>query len=103
MARGVALDVKPIRVNAINPGTVDTTSWKMPGQEKQEVFRKRGTIMPTGRVGQVEDAAEAYLYCMKDGNLTRSVISANGGALFIILYVSWAVANTNFGHSHVLL
>ena len=72
-------------------------------REKQETIRKWETKMATCRVGQVEDAAEAYLYCMKDRNLTGSVISTNGGALFIILYVSWAVANTSFGHSHVLL
>ena len=80
MARGLALDVKPIRVNAVNPGAVDTTLWKMLDQEKQEAFRKWETKMTTGRMGQVEDVAEAYLYCMKDGSLTRGIISTNGGA-----------------------
>ena len=83
MARGLALDMKPIRVNAVSPGAVDTTLWKMPDQEKQEAFRKWEAKMATGRVGQVEDVAEAYLYCMKDRNLTGSVISTNGGALLI--------------------
>lgn len=83
MARGLALDMKPIRVNAVSPGAVDTTLWKIPDQEKQEAFKEWGAKMATGRVGQVEDVAEAYLYCMKDRNLTGSVISTNGGALLI--------------------
>ncbi|OCL01862.1 short chain dehydrogenase [Glonium stellatum] len=83
MARGLALDMKPIRVNAVSPGAVDTTLWKMPDEEKKEMFKKLEAKMTTGRVGQVEDVAEAYLYCMKDRNLTGSVISTNGGALLI--------------------
>lgn len=83
MAWGLALDMKPIRVNTVSPGAVDTTLWKMPDQEKQEAFRKWEAKMATGRVGQVEDVAEAYLYCMKDRNLTGSIISTNGGALLI--------------------
>lgn len=75
--------MKPIRVNAVSPGAVDTTLWEMPDQEKQEAFRKWETKMTTGRMGQVEDVAEAYLYCMKDGSLTRGIISTNGGALLI--------------------
>jgi len=83
MARGLALDMKPIRVNAVSPGAVDTSLWNISDEEKQEAFKKWETKMATGRVGQVEDVAEAYLYCMKDRNLTGSVISTNGGALLI--------------------
>lgn len=83
MARGLALDMKPIRVNAVSPGAVDTTLWKILDLEKHEVFRKWETKMATGRVSQVEDVAEAYLYCMKDRNLMGSVISTNDGALLI--------------------
>jgi hypothetical protein len=32
-------------------------------------------------VGRPEDVAEGYLYCMRDGNLTGSVVSSNGGSL----------------------
>jgi recyclin-1 len=34
-----------------------------------------------GRVGRPEDVAESYLYCMRDGNVTGSVVSTNGGHL----------------------
>jgi len=37
--------------------------------------------MTTGVVGSVEDVAEAYLYVIKDKNITGSLISTNGGGL----------------------
>jgi len=39
--------------------------------------------LATGRVGRVEDVAESYLYCMKDENITGSMISSNGGHLIV--------------------
>lgn len=84
MCRGLALDLKPIRVNLISPGAVYTELWDgMPADHKQAMFKSIEEKMPTGRVGQVEDVAEAYLYCMKDKNLTGSMISTNGGALLV--------------------
>jgi len=83
MARGLALDMKPIRVNIISPGVVDTELWNMSDEMKQNVFTEMGSKMPTGRVGRVEDVAEAYIYAMKDQNLTGSLISTNGGGLLI--------------------
>ena len=83
MARGLALDMKPIRVNIISPGAVDTELWKMSEEAKQKLFATMGQRMLTGRVGRVEDVAEAYIYAMKDENLTGSLISSNGGGLLI--------------------
>lgn len=82
MARSLALDLAPIRVNCVSPGAVDTELWKgMPEDKKQELFEgvKKGTT--TGKVATPEDVAESYLYLMRDHNVTGSVISTNGGHL----------------------
>lgn len=55
----------------------------MTEEQKKEAFKSFESKMATGRVGQVEDVAESYLYCMKDKNLTGSMISTNGGSLFM--------------------
>ena len=84
MARGLALDLKPVRVNVVSPGAVDTELWKgMTEEAKGEMFKAIGEKVPTGRVGRVEDVAEAFLYCMRDGNVTGSMVSSNGGALLV--------------------
>jgi len=37
----------------------------------------------TGRIGRPEDVAEAYIYAMKDANLTGSVVGNDGGGLLV--------------------
>ncbi|KAF2083962.1 NAD(P)-binding protein [Saccharata proteae CBS 121410] len=84
MARGLALDLKPVRVNCVVPGAVDTELWKGLSEEvKREMFREYESKMTTGRVGRVEDVVEAYLFAMRDENLTGSNIDTNGGNLLM--------------------
>ncbi|KAF2725305.1 NAD(P)-binding protein [Polychaeton citri CBS 116435] len=82
MVRGLALDLAPLRFNLVCPGAVDTTLWAgMPEEAKKAMFTAIEGTLPTGRVGQVVDVAESYLYFIKDRNATGSMVSTNGGAL----------------------
>ena len=82
--RGLALDLKPIRVNLVSPGAVDTELWAgLPEDKRQEMFKAFEGKMTTGAIGQVVDVAEAFLYCMKDSNISGSMISTSGGSLLM--------------------
>ncbi|KAL9575973.1 MAG: hypothetical protein Q9212_007507 [Teloschistes hypoglaucus] len=84
MMRNLALDLRPIRVNLVSPGFVATEMWEWMGEGEYAALmeeQKKGTT--TGEVGRAEDVAESYLYCMRDRNLSGSVISTNGGALLM--------------------
>ncbi|CRG89044.1 hypothetical protein PISL3812_06079 [Talaromyces islandicus] len=84
MTRSLALDLKPVRVNLVNPGAVNTEMWDILEPEVREhLIEELRKVTTTGRVGTVEDIAEAYLYCMRDQNLTGSVIHTNGGRLLL--------------------
>ncbi|KAK3073302.1 hypothetical protein LTR53_005254 [Teratosphaeriaceae sp. CCFEE 6253] len=84
MCRGLALDLKPLRVNLVSPGAVDTELWNgMTEQQRSDLFKHMESHLATGRVGKVEDLAEAYLYLLKDENITGSMISSNGGHLIV--------------------
>ena len=84
MTRQLALDLKPIRVNIISPGAVDTELWDhMSAGQKSAMMEGFSKSCATGKVGQVEDVVESYLYCMRDHNLTGSMISTNGGHLIM--------------------
>lgn len=53
MTRNLALDLKPIRVNLVSPGAVDTELWKDFTQEqKKGFFKSISEKVPTGRVGK---------------------------------------------------
>ena len=86
MCRGLALELKPIRVNLVSPGAVATELWDASftdPQARQAAFAEFGKKMATGAVGRVEDVAETYLYAMKDKNVTGTVLRSDGGAFLL--------------------
>lgn len=84
MTRSLAIELKPVRVNLISPGPVDTSFWNtMTPQQRDSRFTELGERLPTGRVGQVEDLVHAYLFVMQDQNCTGSVVDSNSGMLLV--------------------
>ncbi|KAF6813191.1 short chain dehydrogenase [Colletotrichum sojae] len=80
LTRGLAVDMAPVRVNLVSPGVVRTEALRgLP----EEVLRGLEKETTTGRLGRPEDVAEAYLYLMKDGFVTGSVVQTNGGRLLV--------------------
>lgn len=80
LARGLAVDMAPIRVNLVAPGAIKTEAMKNVPQQALQVLARATTIK---RLGRPEDIAEAYLYLMKDGYVTGSIIESNGGRLLV--------------------
>ncbi|CAO2652161.1 Nn.00g004440.m01.CDS01 [Neocucurbitaria sp. VM-36] len=83
MVRNLALDLKPIRVNGVGPGVVDTELWKMPQEEKEKLMEISGGRMATGRPGEPQDVAETYLAILKDWNMDGSIVRTDGGGLIM--------------------
>ncbi|KAL9570429.1 hypothetical protein ACKAV7_005437 [Fusarium commune] len=78
VTRNLALDMKPLRVNLVSPGAVETPLHG-PGGVTDEM--KAHTTL--GKAGLPEEVAEAYLYLMKDANATGSCIDTNGGSFLV--------------------
>lgn len=73
-----------IRVNAINPGVMQTNLHKRGGMNEnkyKDFLEHSKTTHPLGRVGQPEEAAEliAFLASEKAGWITGTTISIDGG------------------------
>jgi len=84
LTRNLALDLKPVRVNCISPGAVDTELWKdMSEQQKGGMFKIIAEKVPTAHVGKPEEVAEAYLWLMKDTNVTGIVAYSDSGARLV--------------------
>ena len=84
LTRALALDLKPVRVNLVSPSAVDTELWDTAlgpdsHERKMAMFKHHESTVATGRVGQVEDVVESFLYAMKDRNTTGTVIRTDGG------------------------
>jgi NAD(P)-dependent dehydrogenase (short-subunit alcohol dehydrogenase family) len=82
LARSLALDLAPVRVNAVSPGIVDTPiRAAMPEASRREMLAKTAAALPVGRVGLGEDIARQILAFMANGFATGSVVYIDGGAL----------------------
>ena len=77
LTRAMALDLGPyeIRVNALMPGSIDTSGMS------DEELRYRGENVPLGRVGRGYDMTGAALFLASDdaGYITGDVIKVDGG------------------------
>jgi NAD(P)-dependent dehydrogenase (short-subunit alcohol dehydrogenase family) len=81
MVRNLALDLAPIRVNLVAPGVVDTGLWRLEAEEKERFAQtvREGNL--TGVFSGPENIIEAYLWLMKDRNVTGTVARTDAGVL----------------------
>ena len=80
LARGLSLDLKPMRVNLVAPGAVSTPLFdSIPKDKLDEIVEVYKNATAVGQMGKIEDVAEAYIYLMKDPFVTGTVIDTNGG------------------------
>ncbi|KAG9126843.1 hypothetical protein FRC07_001744 [Ceratobasidium sp. 392] len=86
LARSLAIDLKPIRVNTISPGVVDTEFWvtdPVGFNIRDYVFDAVTQTVPVGRIGTAREIAEAYLFAMKCSYLNGQNIIVDGGGLLV--------------------
>lgn len=84
LTRGLALELAPVRVNAVSPGTIDTPiRASMPEAARRDMLAKTAAALPVGRVGASEDIAQQILALMNIGFATGSVVYIDGGALVV--------------------
>ncbi|CAG9948166.1 unnamed protein product [Clonostachys rosea f. rosea IK726] len=86
LMRSLAVELKPLRVNLVCLGPVDTdlmTRFYPNPDQRKAVLDAISQKVVTGAIGQAKDVAEAFLYCMKDYNLSGSVIHSNAGILLV--------------------
>lgn len=80
LARWLAVELAPIRVNAISPGVIDTGAWDSLGEDgKRAYFERIAAGNPAGRIGTPDDIADAVLFAMTNTFLTGITLKVDGG------------------------
>jgi NAD(P)-dependent dehydrogenase (short-subunit alcohol dehydrogenase family) len=84
LTRALAVELAPIRVNAVSPGVVRTNLWQsMTAAERENLYESVGKSLPAGRVGEAHEIAQAYLFLMQEGFSTGQIVVVDGGTVLV--------------------
>jgi NAD(P)-dependent dehydrogenase (short-subunit alcohol dehydrogenase family) len=76
MARGLAIDLAPVRVNAVCPGLILTEHVQQMPQERLQAYVAG---LPVPRAASPDEAAQAYIYAMLNRYVTGQILPVDGG------------------------
>jgi NAD(P)-dependent dehydrogenase (short-subunit alcohol dehydrogenase family) len=80
LARALAVDLGPLRVNTIRPGVVDSDMWSfLDPTARQELRRKVRQTFPVHRIGTIDDIGHAAVFLMTNPYVTGTVLEVTGG------------------------
>jgi NAD(P)-dependent dehydrogenase (short-subunit alcohol dehydrogenase family) len=82
LTRALAVELAPTRVNAVCPGVVRSPLWdSMSEASREQLYLDTAASIPAGRVGEPDDIARAYLYCLTQPFATGSILTVDGGTV----------------------
>jgi len=81
----LAVELRPLRVNVVSPGVVDTPWWGFfPDAQKASLFADYAAKTPVGRVGQADDIAKAIAFLIFDSFMSGETVICDGGLRWAI-------------------
>jgi NAD(P)-dependent dehydrogenase (short-subunit alcohol dehydrogenase family) len=76
----LAKELKPLRVNAVSPGVIDTPWWDfLPADIKQGVFADFRRQVLVGRIGRAKEVADTVRFVLENEYINGTVIGCHGG------------------------
>jgi len=82
VAKILARELSPLRVNVVSPGLTDTEAYaSMEASARSAMLARAAQQLPAGRHGEPMDLAQGYLFAIDNPFMTGAVIDIDGGAL----------------------
>ncbi|WP_405139355.1 SDR family oxidoreductase [Nocardia sp. NBC_01388] len=81
LSRALAVELAPIRVNAVMPGVVRSPLWAFPEDVREQFYADTAAGTPLRRIAEVEDIAQAFLFFLTQPHATGTVLTLDGGAV----------------------
>jgi NAD(P)-dependent dehydrogenase (short-subunit alcohol dehydrogenase family) len=83
-ARGLALELAPVRVNTLSPGHIETPLlYKVLGEARDTVLPAMRAATPLKRLGTPEEAGAAVVFLMANGWMNGATLNVDGGVRLI--------------------
>jgi NAD(P)-dependent dehydrogenase (short-subunit alcohol dehydrogenase family) len=83
LARSLALELAPIRVNAIAPGLVETPILDALGDKKADLLREKAAKLPVGYVASPDEPARLALHVITNRYMTGTSVLIDGGSTLV--------------------
>ncbi|HEY1560763.1 MAG TPA: SDR family oxidoreductase [Caulobacteraceae bacterium] len=80
LTMGLAMELAPVRVNCVCLGLIRTPPVM---QMSEEMVRGWTARLPLARAGEPDEAAQAYIYCMRAGYTTGQTLRVDGGGSLV--------------------
>jgi NAD(P)-dependent dehydrogenase (short-subunit alcohol dehydrogenase family) len=77
----VASEIKPLRINAVCPGLIDTPMFTQQGEDRERFFSDGAEQHLIPRAGQPEEVASAAIFLLENRFVTGTIVDVDGGAL----------------------
>ena len=81
LARAVAAEIAPRRINVVSPGTIDTPMVAMQGDERTAFYSKATANNVIPRAGSAEEVAQGVVFAIQNDFVTGTTIDVDGGWL----------------------
>ena len=76
-----AAEIKPLRINAVCPGLIDTPMFLQQGEERDKHFSNTTKDHLIPRVGQPEEVAAGAIFLLENQFVTGTIVDIDGGAI----------------------
>ena len=84
LTRALAVELGPLRVNAIRPGYTDSDMWSfLPDADRDDLRRRVVAALPVRRMGTPDDVAQAAVFLMTNPQVTGAVLEITGGETLV--------------------
>jgi NAD(P)-dependent dehydrogenase (short-subunit alcohol dehydrogenase family) len=79
--RLAAAEIKPLRINGVCPGLIDTPMFTMEGEARENHFSNTTQQHLIPRVGKPEEVASAAIFLLDNQFVTGTIVDVDGGAI----------------------
>jgi len=81
LVRCLAVEMAPIRVNVVSPGSIATAMFDHFGDEKEEKMKGMTATHLIKRAGTSEEVAEGLIFVMNNSFVTGTTVDVDGGRI----------------------
>lgn len=81
LARAIAPEIAPRRINVVSPGSIDTPMVSLEGAARAEMYAKATAANLIPRAGTADEVAQGILFVIENDFVTGTTVDVDGGWL----------------------